>query len=127
MTKKKKIIISAICVGVLLIGIILGIVLANIKRFSIRHQKEFDFNNHTFMTEITWDAKYTVSGTTYNNGTRVTRTSDNKYGIFSLTENKMLVDVKYKNITPIHSDSDTKKSYFKLTSFELNKLEVIVK
>ena len=125
MTKKKKIIISSICVGIILVGIILGIVFANIKRYSMKYQKELEFNNHTTMTRITWDAKYTATGTTYHNGVRKFRTSDEKYGLFSLAENRMIVDVKYKSIDHINSDSDTKKSYFKLTSFDSNRLDVV--
>jgi len=125
MTKKKKIIISAICVGIILIGLILGIVLANVKRYSMKYQKEFDFNNHTTMTKITWDAKYTSTGVTYNNGVRKFRTSDEKYGLFSLAENKMIVDVKYKAVDAIYSHTDTQKSYFKLTSFDSNRIDVV--
>ena len=94
MSKKKKIIISAVCVSVLLIGLIVGIILANIKRFNIQHQDEFEFNNHTQIIEINRDDKYIsveklYNGnpqTYFNGGTQIVKDESN-HGIFSYFEN----------------------------------------
>ena len=89
MSKKKKIIISAVCIGVLLIGLVVGIILANIKRYNLKYQDAFDFNNHTQMIEVNYDAQYNPQGITYNNGVKKFVTSGNKYGLFSYFENKI--------------------------------------
>ena len=128
MSKKKKIIISIVFVVVLLGSIITGIILANIKRFSMRAQSEFDFNNHTRIEEISLDSKYNpVSEVGYsNNGVKPVRTIDNKMGLYSYVQNKMIVEPIYDNIKTLHNDSSSKKSYFKLIyKDDINHIEVV--
>lgn len=116
MTKKKKIIISSIIVGIILIGVILTVCIANIKRFSLKYNDEFDYNRHTKMQVITLDSAYTPSGTYYNNGVRVIKNNDtSKYGLFSYYENKVIAETKYNTISLVDQNLKSKKSYFRLT------------
>ena len=73
MTKKKKIIISSVIVGVILLSIVLTIILVNIKRFDMRYTDNFDFNNHTTLNVIERDTNLTYYETTYNNGPQIIR------------------------------------------------------
>lgn len=115
MSKKKKIIISSVVVGVVLLSIILTVILVNIKRFDISAQNRFMFNNHTKMEVISIDDKYTPYGDVRNNGVQTIHTStDYKYGLFSYVENKVIVDTKYDQINHLNTSLNSEKTYFQL-------------
>ncbi len=97
MSKKKKIIISSVAVGIVILGVILTIILVNIKRFSLIATDYLNFNNHTTMNIIELDSSVTPSSSTpYNNGTTIiTNNSTTKKGIFSYSQNKTIVDTEY--------------------------------
>lgn len=125
LTKKNKIILSSVIVGVILLGVILTIILVNIKRFSLKPTDEINFNSHTQLVEINFDAETSAVGTVYNNGAQVIKNNSTlKQGIFSYKQNKKIVDTIYDNITVINTGGSYSKTYFKLknsgsTSFEI--------
>lgn len=125
LTKKNKIILSSVIVGVILLGVILTIILVNIKRFSLKPTDEINFNSHTQLVEINFDAGTSAVGTVYNNGAQVIKNNSTlKQGIFSYKQNKKIVDTIYDNITVINTGGSYSKTYFKLknsgsTSFEI--------
>lgn len=129
MSKKKKIIISAVSVGIVLIGIILTIILVNIKRFNMSTVDEFVFNHHTRMQIVGYDqTAYTNTGSTYNNGTTiVTQTGGGtKLGIYSYVDNKFIAPAEYDVIASAGTSSESVKSYFKLTkNTELKNVNII--
>lgn len=125
LTKKNKIILSSVIVGVILLGVILTIILVNIKRFSLKPTDEINFNSHTQLVEINFDAETSAVGTVYNNGAQVIKNNSTlKQGIFSYKQNKKIVDTIYDNVTVINTGGSYSKTYFKLknsgsTSFEI--------
>ena len=129
MSKKKKIIISAVTVGIVLIGIILTIILVNIKRFNMSTVDEYTFNHHTRMQIVGYDqTAYTNTGSTYNNGTTVvTQTGGGtKLGVYSYVDNKFIAPAEYDVIASAGTDSESVKSYFKLTkNTELKNVNII--
>lgn len=134
LSKKKKIIICSVFIGVLLAVIILGIILANVKNYSMRFQKEFNFNNHTHMMELGIDEIQNIPYDEFHsNGVRIIRTTDNKHGLYSYTKNTMIIAPSYNSITSIRNDKsnnlqDTKsgKSYFKLfNESQLNRIKIV--
>ena len=125
LTKKNKIILSSVIVGVILLGVILTIILVNIKRFSLKPTDEINFNSHTQLVEINFDAETSAVGTVYNNGAQVIKNNSTlKQGIFSYKQNKKIVDTIYDNVTVINTGGSYSKTYFKLknsgsTTFEI--------
>lgn len=125
LTKKNKIILSSVIVGVILLGVILTIILVNIKRFSLKPTDEINFNSHTQLVEINFDAETSAVGTVYNNGAQIIKNNSTlKQGIFSYKQNKKIVDTIYDNVTVINTGGSYSKTYFKLknsgsTSFEI--------
>ena len=115
MSKKKKIIISAICVGVILIGIILTIVLVNLKRFSTYTESKISYNNHTTMKTAGYGTKYhTNNSAMYQNGTQIILDNTNKYGLYSWKSDEVLVAAEYDEITCVKGKTMGNKSYFQL-------------
>ena len=127
MSKKKKIIICSVCIFVLLTGIIVGVILANIKRYSMRYQREFDFNNHTQLVELNIDESIHIPYDDFhNNGIKKVRTVDNKHGLYSYVENKMIIAPTYSTISTLRNDASSQKSYFKLNSeTQPNRIKVV--
>jgi len=134
LSKKGKIIISSVIIVVLLTGIVLGVILANIKRYSMRFQKEFLFNDHTQMIELSIDEiNHIPTGEFHSNGIKVVRTVDNKYGLYSYAKNTMIIAPGYSSITSIRNDytntpRDTKsgKSYFRLNNeSQPNRIKIV--
>lgn len=125
LTKKNKIILSSVIVGVILLGVILTIILVNIKRFSLKPTDEINFNSHTQLVEINFDAETSAVGTVYNNGAQIIKNNSTlKQGIFSYKQNKKIVDTIYDNVTVINTGGSYSKTYFKLknsgsTTFEI--------
>lgn len=127
MTKKKKIIISAVSVGVILIGIIISVILANIKRFDIYATDEFDYNNHQNMIVIDRDSSYTYSNRYYAGGTEIVKkTSTNKMGLYSYVKNKNVVAPEYDDVSIVNNIVETNKSYFRLNQNSLGNMIKIV-
>ncbi|MDY5676392.1 MAG: hypothetical protein SPK63_01150 [Eubacteriales bacterium] len=116
MSKKKKIIISSVSVGIVLIGVILTIILVNIKRFSLRASDYLNFNNHTTMNIIELDSSVTPSSSpSYNNGTTIiTHNSSSKLGVFSYIQNKTIAEAKYDDVLVKNPNSKNGKTYFEL-------------
>ena len=126
MSKKKKIIISVVFVVVLLGTVITGVILANLRRYSMKHQSEYDFNEHTKMTEIVLSSQYNPTDGFNNKGINKVRTIDNKYGLYSYVLNKMIINPIYTSIETLSNNKTTGKSYFKLNSNDaLNKIQVV--
>ena len=127
MTKKKKIIISSIVVGVVLLSIVLTIILVNIKRFDMRYTDKFDFNNHTTLNVIERDSNLTYYETTYGNGTqRIKDNATSKQGVYSYIDNKNLAEPIYDDVSMLKNFVDTGKTYFKLTdNTKGNKIQII--
>lgn len=127
MTKKKKIIISAVSVGVILIGIIISVILANIKRFDIYATDKFDYNSHEHMIVINRDSSYTYSNRYYAGGTEIIKkTSTNKMGLYSYVQNKNVVEPEYDDVSLVANNDDSNKSYFRLTQNSLGNMIKIV-
>lgn len=127
MTKKKKIIISAVTVGVILIGIIISVILANIKRFDIYATDKFDYNNHENMIVIDRDSSYTYSNSYFAGGTEIVRkTSTNKMGLYSYVKNKNVVAPEYDDVSIVNNNVETNKSYFRLNQNSLGNMIKIV-
>lgn len=128
MSKKKKIIISSIAVGIVILGVILTIILVNIKRFNLIATDYLNFNNHTTMNIIELDSSVTPSSSTpYNNGTTIiTNNSTTKKGIFSYSQNKTIVNTEYDNILVKNANSRNGKTYFELVdNSHSNNIELI--
>ena len=127
MTKKKKIIISSIIVGVLLLSIVLTIILVNIKRFDMRYTDKFDFNNHTTLNVIERDSNLTYYETTYGNGTqKIKDNSTSKQGVYSYIDNRNIAEPIYDDVSMLKNFVDTGKTYFKLTNnTQGNKIQII--
>lgn len=127
MTKKKKIIISSIVVGVLLLSIVLTIILVNIKRFDMRYTDKFDFNNHTTLNVVERDTNLTYYETTYCNGTQIIKDNATlKQGIYSYIENKNIAEPIYDDVSLVKNFETTGKAYFKLTdNTQGNKIKII--
>ncbi|MBE5738812.1 MAG: hypothetical protein E7354_03715 [Clostridiales bacterium] len=115
MSKKKKIIISAICVSVILIGIILTVILVNLKRFSPYTKNEVSYNRHTTMTASGYGTSYhTTNSAMYQNGTQVIQDNLGKYGLYSWKTNEVLIACEYDSITCVKHKTESNKSYFQL-------------
>lgn len=128
MTKKKKIILSSIIVGVILLGVILTVCLVNIKHFSLKFNDEFDYNRHSNMLVVDMDSKYSPTGNYYNNGVQKIKdnTLDNKYGLFSYYDNKVIAEAKYNNINVLDENINSNKTYFNLVdNSDLKKINIV--
>lgn len=126
LTKKNKIILSSVIVGVILLGVILTIILVNIKRFSLKPTDEINFNSHTQLVEINFDAGTSAVGTVYNNGAQVIKNNSTlKQGIFSYKQNKKIVDTIYDNVTVINTGGSYSKTYFKLKNSGSASFEIV--
>ena len=127
MTKKKKIIISSVVVGVVLLSIVLTIILVNIKRFDMRYTDNFDFNNHTTLNVIERDTNLTYYETTYNNGTqKIKNNATSKQGVYSYIDNKNIAEPIYDDVSLVKNFDETHKTYFKLTdNTKGNKIQII--
>lgn len=126
LTKKNKIILSSVIVGVILLGVILTIILVNIKRFSLKPTDEINFNSHTQLVEINFDAETSAVGTVYNNGAQVIKNNSTlKQGIFSYKQNKKIVDTIYDNVTVINTGGSYSKTYFKLKNSGSASFEIV--
>lgn len=137
MSKKKKIIISSVTCGIVLIGIILTIILVNIKRFDMKAQDKFDFNNHQNMTVISRDTSYIYTGDNgssvdtskyYAKGTEIIKkesgSSTIKMGLYSYLKNKNIIDPIYDDVSVIFSNREANRSYFKLNTESTTEYEV---
>ena len=126
LTKKNKIILSSVIVGVILLGVILTIILVNSKRFSLKPTDEINFNSHTQLVEIHLGAETSAVGTVYNNGAQVIKNNSTlKQGIFSYKQNKKIVDTIYDNVTVINTGGSYSKTYFKLKNSGSASFEIV--
>lgn len=127
MTKKKKIILSSVIVGVVLLGIILTVILVNIKRFDMRATSQFDYNRHSTMLVIDRDSTYTYTNRYYAGGTEIVKkTSTGQMGLYSYIQNKNVVAPEYDDVSIVTNNTETHKSYFRLTKNSLGKMIKIV-
>lgn len=129
MTKKKKIIISSCIVGVILLGVILTLILVNIKRFDMHATDKFDYNNHTTLNVIERDTTYIYedSGTLYKGGTEIIENrTTNKYGLYSYIQNKNVVEPIYDSIVHIEGNTTTTKDYFRCNLASASNNEIII-
>lgn len=129
MTKKKKIIISSCVVGVILLGVILTLILVNIKRFDMHATDKFDYNNHTTLNVIERDTTYTYTdiGTLYKGGTEIRmKSTTNKYGLYSYIQNKNVVEPIYDSIVHIEGNTTTTKDYFRCNLASASNNEIIM-
>lgn len=127
MTKKKKIILSSVIVGVVLLGIILTVILVNIKRFDMRATSQFDYNRHSTMLVIDRDSTYTYTNRYYAGGTEIVKkTSTGQMGLYSYIQNKNVVAPEYDDVSIVSNNTETHKSYFRLTKNSLDKMIKIV-
>lgn len=125
-TKKNKIILSSVIVGVILLGVILTIILVNIKRFSLKPTDEINFNSHTQLVKINFDAGTSAVGTVYNNGTQIIKNNSTlKQGVFSYKQNKKIVDTIYDNVTVLNTSSNYSKTYFMLKNNGSSYIEIV--
>ncbi|MGN0960586.1 MAG: hypothetical protein ACI4PF_00135 [Christensenellales bacterium] len=98
MTKKKKIIIVSICLSVILLGTVIGIIIATWKRFDLTPNNEFVYNNHISMEVVGVPQGYTSNTTFYSNATIITEnTNNNKFGVFSYIENQIIIPSQYSS------------------------------
>lgn len=101
--KTRNIIISIVCVAVLLAGIITSIVLATRKIFKIDYDSYASYNTHTTMKDLDFDKSILIpnnpvgyTNETYTNGTMIVKESGSElHGIYSLLEDKLIVDTEY--------------------------------
>lgn len=115
MSKKKKIIVASICAGVLVLGAILAVVLINIKRFSTYTTSVITYNDHTLMVTTGYGTTYhTNNARIYENGTQIIEDNQKKLGLYSYTENRVLITPEYDSIEAIESKTDGGKTYFLL-------------
>lgn len=129
MSKKKKIIISSVVVGVVLIGIILTLVLVNIKRFDMKASSKYEFNKHTEMVVIERDTSYTYygGGSLYKGGTEIVKkNSTGKMGVYSYIENKNVVEPIFDDVSIVTGNTTTTKSYFRCNLSTAGKMVKIV-
>lgn len=137
MSKKKKIIISSVTCGIVLIGIILTIILVNIKRFDMKAQDQFDFNNHENMTVIVRDTSYTYTGDSgsgvdtskyYAKGTEIIKkesgSDTTKMGLYSYLKHRNIITPIYDDVSEIFTNREANRSYFKLTTNSTEEYEV---
>lgn len=98
MNKKKRIIIVSICLGVILIGTIIGIIIATRKKFDIEGNINIQYNNHTSMDVVSVPQGYTDSNSYYSNATILTqKTETGKLGVYSYIENEIIVPAEYSS------------------------------
>ena len=124
MTKKKKIIIVSICLSVILLGALIGIIIATRKHFDMTANDEFKYNNHTTMEVVSVGAGYTLPSTNINsNGTTfVKQTSSQLVGVYSYIENEIVIPTVYleSNLTKIdivdNEGNDTGEDIYKTIS-----------
>lgn len=115
MSKKKKIIISSICAGVILLGTILTIILLNIKRFSSYTDSVITYNDHTYMTKVDTSAYHSnIDAKIYENATRIIEDNSNKAGLYSYKQGKILIEPSYDSIEAIEEKTDGGNTYFLL-------------
>lgn len=115
MSKKKKIIISSICIGIILIGIVLSVVLVNIKKYSTYTESKISYNNHSKMTASGFGTAYhTNNSNMYENGTQIILDNTNKYGLYSWKTDDILIAAEYDEITCVKNTTKANKSYFQL-------------
>ncbi len=127
MTKKKKLIIAAVSVAIILVGIILTIVLVSQKRYNNYTRERMEFNNHTTMTEVGFGTTYHASNAAlYNNGTQVITDNLGKYGIYSYKENRVLLAPEYDDVVAITDDTEDNHTYFQLVDNDSpNRLRIV--
>lgn len=116
MTKKKKIIISVVCIALVISCIVAVIIFATAKKFSIRGN-ELDFNNHTKLTNTTYDSTLTaVNYNIYQNGTQIVRNTNGKRGVYSYNEGKLIIDTQYTGDMhlPLVEKTEDNQTYFKM-------------
>lgn len=116
MTKKKKIIISVLCIAIVLSCIITAIIFATLKKFSIKGDN-IEFNKHTKLTETTYDSTLTaVNYNIYENGTQLVRDTNGRRGVYSYIEGKLVIPTEYKADikTPLVEKTYDNKTYFKM-------------
>lgn len=115
MSKKKKIIISSICAGVILLGTILTIILLNIKRFSSYTDSVITYNDHTYMTKVGTSAYHSnIDAKIYENATQIIEDNSNKAGLYSYKQGKILIEPRYDSIEAIEEKTDGGNTYFLL-------------
>lgn len=115
MSKKKKIIISSICAGVILLGTILTIILLNIKRFSSYTDSVITYNDHTYMTKVDTSAYHSnIDAKIYENATQIIEDNSGKAGLYSYKQGKTLIEPSYDNIEAIEGKTDGGNTYFLL-------------
>lgn len=107
--KTRNIVITIVCVAVLLAGIITSIILATRKRFEIDNYLKTNYNNHTVMELLDYNEEQ-LSGAdenVYTNGMKIV-SRDAKYGLYSLTQDKMVADLEYSKISVLKElENDT--------------------
>ena len=116
MTKKGKIIVIFACVVCLLLGVIAGIIVANIKIYDMSY-KEPDYNSNTSFIKVEQDGTNfnlpsTKDSYTSNATTIVSNNSDLK-GVYSVNERRLIIDTIYTKITPISLNTEENSNLFK--------------
>ena len=118
MTKKGKIAIIFTLVVCLLLGVVAGIIVANIKIYDMKY-KETKFNNNTSFTKIEQDGtNFRLSTNTsdyHSNGTSIVQNNSGLFGVYSVKSNELIIDTLFTNITPIQLNNNNSKTLFKCT------------
>ena len=115
MSKRAKIITSAVCIGLVVIGLAVTIILVAMKRFDITPNAEPTLNNHTEMIETGYDSfQYaTVLATISDNATKIVKDGNEKVGVYSYISGSFVIPTTHKNITLIRNNVADGHAYYK--------------
>jgi len=115
-SKKFKIIVAVVCCVVILASIILTTtLLLTRKKFDIEPTIETLYNDHTSMTVVAPPTGLTIvnetSPTYYSNGTVLVKNSAGKFGIFSYSDNKLIIPTEHDDFDSGYELKPIKLSY----------------
>ncbi len=115
MSKKAKIITSAICIGLVVLGLAITIILVAIKRFNITPNDTVTLNNHTQMIECGYDEfEYSaVSATISNNATKIIKNNQDKVGVYSYIDRDFVIPTTHDSITLVEKNIADGHAYYK--------------
>lgn len=123
MSKKAKIITGIATAVVVITVLIIGIILATGKKFDMSNYDKVKFNEHTKAFEVNLEkSNYNNSDDTnyYSSGTQIVTpiTDVSKFGLFSYTQNKLVVPTIYDEKLVLADRVSDDRSYFLFKSAE---------
>lgn len=122
MSKRAKIITGIVTAVIVVAVLIIGIVLATGNKFDMANYDTVQFNDHTSAFKSNISEQYNLASDIqyYSGGTRIVTPKDNvyKFGVYSHTQQKLVVPTIYDEFEVLANRVDGEKSYFLFKSQE---------